>query len=244
MLVTGTSPSATSAEISGAVQRWVVEFDGPSHFLARGSPNGATLLKRRHLQQLGYTLVVVPYWEWNRVQGREASEVQYLRGKLNLAFAGAGQAAHPAPSLLVAQVQMPLTCPSPASHAEAVRHDADGDHGTSAGGENSAVGGIGKACSLCQEIKPESAFSRKQWAARAHRRRCNQCVEAGTSSSAGVSEQAPKPHETKPLATPAVAAHVNASSDPSSSSHTSLSLSLVTALLVVASAIVYALVWT
>jgi len=49
---------------------------------------------------------------------------------------------------------MPLTCPSPASHAEEARHDADGDHGTSAGGENSAVGGIGKACSLCEEIKP------------------------------------------------------------------------------------------
>jgi len=95
MLVTGTLPSATSAEISGAVQRWAVEFDGPSHFLASGSPNGATLLKRRHLQQLGYTLVVVPYWEWGRVEGSEASEVQYLRGKLNLASAGAGQAAHP-----------------------------------------------------------------------------------------------------------------------------------------------------
>ena len=83
MLVQGTSPAASSAETSGGMQRWAVEFDGPSHFLARGSPNGATLLKRRHLQQLGYTLVVVPYWEWDRVQGREASEVQYLRGKLN-----------------------------------------------------------------------------------------------------------------------------------------------------------------
>ena len=93
MLVQGTSPSATSAELSGDVRRWAVEFDGPSHFLACGSPNGATLLKRRHLQQLGYTLVVITYWEWDRVKGCEASEVQFLRDRM--ASAGACQASEP-----------------------------------------------------------------------------------------------------------------------------------------------------
>ena len=56
---------------------------GPSHFLACGSTTGATLLKHRHLRQLGYALVVVPYWEWDQVRGDEAAEVEYLRGKLD-----------------------------------------------------------------------------------------------------------------------------------------------------------------
>ena len=61
---------------------------GPSHFLACGSPTGATLLKHRHLRQLGYALVVVPYWEWGQVSGDEAAEVDYLRGKLDSVVVG------------------------------------------------------------------------------------------------------------------------------------------------------------
>ena len=62
-------------------KRWAVEFDGPSHFLAcDGSPTGATLIKRRHLELLGYSLVSVPYWEWDRLAGSQRHE--YLRGKL------------------------------------------------------------------------------------------------------------------------------------------------------------------
>jgi hypothetical protein len=82
MLVEVESPSATSAETFGAVQRWAVEFDGPSHFMACASPTGATLLKHRHLRLLGHNLVVVPYWEWDKVRGDKASQVKYLRSKL------------------------------------------------------------------------------------------------------------------------------------------------------------------
>ena len=32
----------------------------------------------RHLRQLVYALVVVPYWEWDQVRGDEAAEVGYL----------------------------------------------------------------------------------------------------------------------------------------------------------------------
>ena len=35
---------------------------------------------------------------------------------------------------------------------------------------------VGKECSVCHETKLESSFSRKQWAARAHKRRCSQCA--------------------------------------------------------------------
>ena len=67
-------------EVSSAI-----EFDGPSHFLACRSLTGAMLMKHRHLRQLGYVVVVVPYWhdrEWDQVCGDEASKVEYLRGKL------------------------------------------------------------------------------------------------------------------------------------------------------------------
>jgi len=60
----------------------VVEFDGPSHFLASGAPTGASLLKRRYLILLGHVLVSVPYWEWERCQGAGERE-QYLRSKLD-----------------------------------------------------------------------------------------------------------------------------------------------------------------
>ena len=45
------------------------------------APTGATLLKRRHLQLLGYVLVSVPYWEWDGAKGAGERE-RYLRGKL------------------------------------------------------------------------------------------------------------------------------------------------------------------
>jgi hypothetical protein len=84
MLVREPSPSADAHGESAAraTVEWAVEFDGPTHFLASRSPTGATLLKRRHLQLLGYRLVSVPFWEWAKVQGDKVSEETYLRSKL------------------------------------------------------------------------------------------------------------------------------------------------------------------
>jgi len=57
---------------------WVVEFDGPSHFLACSegggreggrARTGATCLKQRHLQLLGYSFFSVPHWEWDACEG-------------------------------------------------------------------------------------------------------------------------------------------------------------------------------
>jgi hypothetical protein len=61
---------------------WAVEVDGPFHFLGDGrTPSGSTLLKRKQLGQLGYTVVAVPFWEWNALRGEEAKR-RYLEEKL------------------------------------------------------------------------------------------------------------------------------------------------------------------
>ena len=59
-----------------------MEVDGPTHFLGDGrTPKGSTLLKRRQLGQLGYTVSSVPFWEWDALRGEEAKQ-RYLRDKL------------------------------------------------------------------------------------------------------------------------------------------------------------------
>jgi hypothetical protein len=71
---------------------WAIEFDGPSHFLACKAPTGATMIKRRHLELLGYILVSVPYWEWDGLSGMDERR-KYLQVKLQCNV-GADSAAH------------------------------------------------------------------------------------------------------------------------------------------------------
>ena len=60
-----------------------MEVDGPSHFLEDGrTPSGSTLLKRRQLGQLGFTVVPVPFWEWNSLRNATAKR-RYLEDKLS-----------------------------------------------------------------------------------------------------------------------------------------------------------------
>ncbi len=68
---------------TGASAGWAVEFDGPSHFLTCRSPVGGTLMKRRHLELLGYTVVSLPFWEWGQLTGSDERK-EYLRGKLHI----------------------------------------------------------------------------------------------------------------------------------------------------------------
>ena len=72
---------------------WLVEVDGPSHFLLEPShrPRGSTLLKRRHLQALGFVLVSIPYWEWAAEARHGLGACQaYLATKLSLFQGQAG----------------------------------------------------------------------------------------------------------------------------------------------------------
>ena len=68
---------------TGAAAGWAVEFDGPSHFLTCRLPIGGTLMKRRHLELLGYTVVSLPVWEWGQLTGSD-ERTEYLRGKLHI----------------------------------------------------------------------------------------------------------------------------------------------------------------
>ena len=54
-----------------------IEVDGPSHFCGR-TPTGATALKRRQLRAAGWTLLPVPYWEWDAVGSNTAAKREYL----------------------------------------------------------------------------------------------------------------------------------------------------------------------
>jgi hypothetical protein len=78
----GSSGGAKPVEEPAGV--WAVEVDGPFHFLSDGrTPSGSTLLKRKQLRQLGYTLVPVPFWEWDVLKCEEAKR-RYLEDKLGL----------------------------------------------------------------------------------------------------------------------------------------------------------------
>jgi hypothetical protein len=67
---------------AAGITELAVEVDGPSHFLGDGqTPSGSTLLKRKQLGQLGYTVVPVPFWEWDALRDEEAQR-RYVEDKL------------------------------------------------------------------------------------------------------------------------------------------------------------------
>eukprot|EP00854_Cymbomonas_tetramitiformis_P001711 gene1711-2371_t len=67
--------------------RITVEFDGPVHFLKTGAPphtwdiTGATRLRQRLLLATGWRIVVIPFFEWEPLEGM-AEKGSYLRRKL------------------------------------------------------------------------------------------------------------------------------------------------------------------
>ena len=68
-----------------------VEVDGPFHYIANGkSQLGSTVMKHRHLRQCGFALIVIPFFEWNVLNGRGESDrdrkLAYLRAKFDQAL--------------------------------------------------------------------------------------------------------------------------------------------------------------
>jgi hypothetical protein len=73
----------TAKSSTGTAAGWAVQFDGPSYFLTCRLPDGRTLMKRRHLELLAYTVVSLPFWEWNQLTGSDERK-EHLRGKLHI----------------------------------------------------------------------------------------------------------------------------------------------------------------
>ncbi len=72
-------PGLLAIDAACRAQRLAFEFDGPSHFLRRPGTrrmpeieNGPTKAKRRFLEELGWTVVNVPFFEWAKAQTKEA----------------------------------------------------------------------------------------------------------------------------------------------------------------------------
>jgi len=80
-----------SLDIARPAAKCCVEVDGPFHYLTDTDHNrlvhsGATRLKTRLLQGLGWTVARVPFYEWNLLESDD-SRRRYLRAKLQQAAA-------------------------------------------------------------------------------------------------------------------------------------------------------------
>eukprot|EP00747_Dinoflagellata_sp_TGD_P139363 gnl/TRDRNA2_/TRDRNA2_175885_c2_seq8.p1 gnl/TRDRNA2_/TRDRNA2_175885_c2~~gnl/TRDRNA2_/TRDRNA2_175885_c2_seq8.p1 ORF type:complete len:406 (+),score=64.83 gnl/TRDRNA2_/TRDRNA2_175885_c2_seq8:24-1220(+) len=98
-------------------QRIAVDVNGPSCYLktnTQRSLDGATLLKHRQLTRLGWLLIVVPFLEWDALQGMESKRREYLLEKLRL------QGNTPMPSLS----PMPPTTMAPEHESMKRKRDA------------------------------------------------------------------------------------------------------------------------
>lgn len=71
--------------------RVAIEADGPSHMSCTRAKQGhvmlgATAMKRRHLQGLGWSVLNVAYTEWDMLKSDE-QRIAYMKKQLQLAVA-------------------------------------------------------------------------------------------------------------------------------------------------------------
>ena len=83
---------------------------GPTHYLAGAAapprPNGKTRCKRRLLEALGWRVVNIPHFEWERLDTRDQRRA-YLADRLDLARGAARAGAADPPSLVDADLLAP-----------------------------------------------------------------------------------------------------------------------------------------
>jgi hypothetical protein len=85
--------------VTTAGVRLAVEVDGPTHFVSPGNKvDGRTKYRDRALKARGYTVVSIPGWEWEKLQGAKQKQ-EYLVNKLK------GE------TVLVVSVGLQLLCP-------------------------------------------------------------------------------------------------------------------------------------
>lgn len=65
----------------------VIEVDGPSHFIRTLSgmyeSNGSTIMKHRHIQNNGFKIIQIPFYEWDQLEGQNA-KCNYIKKKIEL----------------------------------------------------------------------------------------------------------------------------------------------------------------
>jgi RAP domain len=84
-----------SIDIANIEKKIAIEVDGPSHYMLcidsesilrsrnghqvqyKYEPNGATVLKQCLLTSMGWKVLNVPYWEWEKLRGDPVKESQY-----------------------------------------------------------------------------------------------------------------------------------------------------------------------
>ncbi|CAI5947682.1 unnamed protein product [Closterium sp. NIES-64] len=75
-----------SIDIALPGRRIALEVDGPSHFTRNTlTPLGATALKRRHLEAAGWTVISIPFYHWNHLEG-EVQQQDYLERALGISI--------------------------------------------------------------------------------------------------------------------------------------------------------------
>jgi ribonuclease BN (tRNA processing enzyme) len=93
-----------SIDIANVVEKIAIEVDGTSHYILcldsdiilksrngqqsqhKYEPNGATMLKHRLLTSMGWIVLNVPYWEWNKLKDDRHKETQYCQDLLSRHF--------------------------------------------------------------------------------------------------------------------------------------------------------------
>lgn len=74
--------SGYSVDMLMGDRRTAIEVDGPTHFAAGShTPLGHTTMKHRQLEQLGFDLRILPYWEWDQLDSKE-KKIQYIKNLL------------------------------------------------------------------------------------------------------------------------------------------------------------------
>jgi very-short-patch-repair endonuclease len=89
-----------SIDIAIVEEKIAIEVDGPTHFILcidsisilypgnshqlqyKYDANGATMLKQRLLTSMGWTVLNVPYWEWDKLRDDPRKETQYCQDLL------------------------------------------------------------------------------------------------------------------------------------------------------------------
>ena len=68
-------------DIAFTERRIAVEVDGPSHYLSTGERSGSGLFRDRIIEWLGWRVVHIPYYEWDKLSAEEEQR-KYLLEKM------------------------------------------------------------------------------------------------------------------------------------------------------------------